>query len=178
MSLLTKVLVPVTLASGLVMSGVIWSGTQDVNATKDVIDEFVLNIDNLINEKKTLQIELDRLQSEKSALDVLYDELFGTNEGNENEIITLNQQISDLNTKIDLLEGQIAQKNTEITDLEQQVADLQVTIGEKDDYISHLEDDLTEANNEVKALREYAEQQLAESEIKIENATTEKTVEE
>ena len=73
--MLKKALLYITLSTGLAVTGVVWTGSEDVARTKEDVDEFSQSIDALVKERSLLEAEIAELEDDKTFLYQWIDEL-------------------------------------------------------------------------------------------------------
>ncbi|MDC3413907.1 hypothetical protein [Terrihalobacillus insolitus] len=137
---LVKTLGAVTLAGGIVVAGISWTGTEQVNNIKTKVTDLVDKVEVLEDTRVGLENLLDQVKTDAT-----------------NRIQTANGIITSK-------DEQIAQLNATIDQLETQIAELQagqIDTTEIQNEITRLEGELTKANEEVAALNEQVETEYA-----------------
>ncbi|MGG3402357.1 hypothetical protein ABER90_16205 [Bacillus paranthracis] len=135
-----KTLGAVTLAGGIIVSGIVWTGTEHLNNIKTKVVDLVDKVEVLEDTRVGLENLLNQLKED------------ATNRiQTANGIIAFkNDEINQLNSTIDQLEAQIAELQAEQSDTT-----------EIQSEITRLENELTKANEEVAALNEQVETEYA-----------------
>jgi len=109
--MLKKALLYITLSTGLAVTGVVWTGSEDVARTKEVVDEFSQSIDALVKERSLLEAEIAELEDDKTFLYQWIDELMKENKTQSAKITELQNMIAEKDARIQEIEKQIAEKN-------------------------------------------------------------------
>lgn len=93
---LPKIVLSGVLAGGLVLSGVTWTGTEDIQGTKGIIDTMKGKFVTAVSDNEFLKAQFNKLND-------LYTEAMGLQNEYENEIIRLESELNKANAEIDKL---------------------------------------------------------------------------
>jgi chromosome segregation ATPase len=150
MGAITKTLGVIALAGGTFIAGA-WLGTDDLNHTKEVINEMVTIVTDLDEDNGLLEQDKQSLENRIKVLNVQIEEL--TKKDTENNGVK-----AQLEAKI----RELAEAKGELTEVNQQLKQAKSENTTIKAELEKANDELIKANREAKELREYADLKLQE----------------